>query len=211
MSNDPSDAQRRMLLQVAAAIAATGASGVNGASAMPLTAAASGRAGDFDFLSGEWKIRNRRLKGQVWDEFEGEATVKSILGGIVSVEELRIPARNFSGMGLRVLDVERKLWADYWVNSQSGIVGPPSWGAFTDGVGPFDADETEDGKPVVVRGEWAQLAPGACRWRQSVSRDGGRTWSENWVMDWRRVQARLDCLQRQTNRHALLFTHRHAC
>jgi hypothetical protein len=34
-----------------------------------------------------------------FDEFESEATAFSILGGLASVEELRMPARSFSGMG----------------------------------------------------------------------------------------------------------------
>ena len=58
-----------------------------------------GKPSDFDFLSGSWKIRNRQLKDGAWDEFEGEATVHGLLAGVASVEELRIPARNFSGMG----------------------------------------------------------------------------------------------------------------
>jgi hypothetical protein len=188
MTNHPSDAQRRMLLQAAAGIAAAGALGLNGASAAPGSPAATGKPGDFDFLTGEWKIAHRRLKDGKWDQFDGEATVVGILGGVVSVEELRIPSRNFNGMGLRMLDVERKVWADYWVNGQNGVMNPPSWGTFTNGIGPFDADETDAGKPVIVRGEWEQLAPGSCRWRQSVSRDGGKTWEENWIMHWRRVK-----------------------
>ena len=59
---------------------------------------ATGNPRDFDFLAGEWKIRNRRLttaETPEWDEFEGEATCWTILGGIGSIEELRIPARNF--------------------------------------------------------------------------------------------------------------------
>lgn len=188
MTNDPSDAQRRMLLQVAAGIAATSALGMSGANAAPAKPGAHGKAGDFDFLSGEWKIAHRRLKDGKWDQFDGEATVVGILGGVASVEELRIPSRNFNGMGLRLLDVERKVWADYWVNQQSGTITTPSWGNFTNGVGPFDADETEGGKPVIVRGEWDQITPVSCRWRQSVSRDGGKAWEENWIMHWRRVQ-----------------------
>jgi hypothetical protein len=43
--------------------------------------------------------------------------VHGILAGVGSVEELRIPARNFSGMGLRLLDLEKKVWADHWVNA----------------------------------------------------------------------------------------------
>lgn len=43
-----------------------------------------------------------------------------LLGGIASVEDLRIPARGFSGLGLRLLDTERRLWADYGVNGKGG-------------------------------------------------------------------------------------------
>ncbi len=71
-----------------------------------------GQPGEFDFLIGDWKIKNRRLKGpNQWDEFEGESTCWSVLNGVGSIEELRIPARNFFGMGLRLLDRETGLGA----------------------------------------------------------------------------------------------------
>jgi hypothetical protein len=187
MTKDHIDAYRRTLLQIAAGLA--GAGQINAAGATETRAAphATGKPGDFDFLSGHWKIRHRRLKDQVWDSFDGEASVFGILGGIASVEELRIPARNFSGMGLRLLDVERKLWADYWVGGQSGVARPPVWGSFADGAGTWDAEETEDGKPVIVRGMWDQITAQSCRWRQAVSRDSGISWDENWIMHWQRA------------------------
>ena len=56
---------------------------------------------------GEWRIAHRRLKAPGdWDMFEGEATCWSILDGRAHVEELRIPVRDFAGMGLRTLDPE---------------------------------------------------------------------------------------------------------
>jgi hypothetical protein len=114
--------------------------------------------------------------------------VHGLLKGVASVEELRIPARNFSGMGLRLLDVERKLWADFWVNSKSGVLSPPpSWGSFSNGVGIWDSEDTEADKPQIVRGVWDQITPTSCRWYQASSRDAGKTWQENWVMQWRRV------------------------
>ena len=159
------------------------------ASAGTVKPSATGAPGDFDFLSGHWKVKHRRLINETWDQFEGEATVFGMLGGVASVEELRIPARNFSGMGLRLLDVERKLWADYWVNSKTGVPGAqPSWGSFVHGVGTWDADDVEDGKPVIVRGVWDQITHDACRWRQAISRDDGKSWEENWVMNWHRVK-----------------------
>ena len=97
-----------------------------------------GRPGDFDFLTGEWRIHNKFREGETWIEFPGEATVVAILGGIASVEELRIPARGFSGMGLRLLDVEKKVWSDHWVNAKSGVVAVPGQlGVFEGGVGTF--------------------------------------------------------------------------
>jgi len=148
----------------------------------------TGQPGDFDFLTGEWRIANRRLKDGSWEEFPGEATVVAILGGRASVEELRIPARDFSGMGLRLLDAERRLWADHWVNARSGVLTPPpAMGSFVDGVGTWDSDDMDGDAPIIVRGVWDQITPDSCRWYQATSRDGGATWQENWVMRWTRA------------------------
>lgn len=189
MKTNRSGLARRDLLKAMTGLAALSSLvAVSPARAAAIPPAATGQPGDFDFLSGEWKIKNRRLKGKEWDEFDGEATVRGILAGVASVEELRIPARNFSGMGLRLLDGERKLWADFWVNGKSGVLTPPpSWGSFVDGVGTWDADDTEDGKLVIYRGVWDQITPTSCRWYQATSRDDGKTWAENWVMQWTRA------------------------
>jgi len=188
MTEDAStNLQRRELLQVAAGLAVAGSIRANTAPADAKKPAPTGKRGDFDFLTGEWKIHNKQPKDGGFDEFEGEATVVSILGGLASIEELRIPARNFSGMGLRLLDLERKLWADYWVNSKSGVLAPePSWGSFVDGVGLWDGDDKDGDTPIIVRGAWDQITPKSCRWYQAVSRDDGRSWSENWIMHWTR-------------------------
>lgn len=157
----------------------------------PMTNIPEGRPGEFDFLQGEWKIAHQRLKAPGdWDTFEGEASCWTILGGIGSVEELRIPARDFAGMGLRLLDQEKKVWNDLWMNAKSGVLlGPGTSGGFTNGAGIFDAAETVDGKTFIYRGVWDEITPTSCRWRQMTSEDGGVTWSENWIMHWTRVAA----------------------
>jgi hypothetical protein len=147
-----------------------------------------GRPGEFDWLAGEWRIANRMIASGQWIEFPGEATVRTILAGVGSVEELRIPARNFSGMGLRMLDVQNKLWNDHWVNAQSGVVAVPGMpGGFRDGVGHFFSDDVEDGRPVQYLSTWDEITPVSCRWRQGVTRDGGRTREDTWIMHWTRV------------------------
>lgn len=151
-----------------------------------------GKAGDFDFLTGEWRIHHWWLRGvDEWLEFDGEATVFAILGGIVSVEELRIPVRDFNGMGLRALDVEKRVWSDHWVNAKSGVVtSPGQLGSFENGAGIFVSEDTVDGKPVKYAGIWDQITATSCRWRQGSSRDGGATWDQSWIMHWTRAAAK---------------------
>lgn len=187
---------RRTLLNAGAALGAAALIGdtlTQDAFAQPspsyLGAPEPGKPGDFDFLSGNWKIAHQRLlKPGEWDHFEGEATCWSILGGVASIEELRIPARDFSGMGLRTLDREKKLWSDYWMNAKFGIIGSEGvTGGFINGDGVFLSDDMDGDTPIKVIGLWDQITKTSCRWRQGVSRDNGTTWDWNWIMNWTRV------------------------
>jgi hypothetical protein len=193
MSHAPADDSRRTLLKTAAAGLAVCVTGTGTTLAATADAAEVpyGKPGDFDFLAGEWKIQHRRLKtpgSDDWDVFEGEATCWSILTGGGSVEELRIPARNFSGMGLRLLDVEKREWSDFWVNAKSGVLTTPgTTGVFVDGAGSFIADDMDGDKPIKVRGVWDRITPTSCRWHQALSYDDGKTWQGQWFMDWTRV------------------------
>ncbi len=188
MTDEKSELLRRTVLQAAAAAPAVGVQAAAAKSADAKKEAPYGKPGDFDFLTGEWRINNRRPKkdGGV-DEFDGEATVYAILNGVGSVEELRIPARNFSGMGLRLLDIEKRLWSDFWVNAKSGVLTTPgATGVFIDGVGEFSGDPPE--AKDRSKGIWDLITPISCRWRQFVSNDGGKTWKEDWDMRWTRVR-----------------------
>lgn len=186
--------ERRLILGAGAAVGA--AAFVGGAALAapdeqkaPPASPPSGKPGDFNFLAGLWRIKHRKLKADgSWDLFDGEATCWTILGGVGSVEELRIPARDFSGMGLRMLDMETRIWSDHWVNAKSGVVtAPGQTGGFVDGVGWFISDEEDNGKPIKAAGIWDQITRTSCRWRQSTSRDGGKTWDDNWIMAWTRA------------------------
>lgn len=184
----PEDLQRRTVLKSAMAGLAVGIAGLEPALAAEAKAIAHGKPGDFDFLTGEWRIHNRFLEKGDWIEFPGEATVVGILAGIASVEELRIPARGFSGMGLRLLDVEKQVWSDHWVNAKSGVVTMPGQsGVFVDGVGAFTSEDMDGGTRVLYRGVWDRITANACRWFQGASRDGGKTWADTWFMDWTRA------------------------
>lgn len=193
MHSNPTDLSRReMILSSAAMLLAVNLARASTPKDTPTMTTGNptgtGKPGEFSFLDGNWKIKHRRLKephGKEWDEFEGEATCWSILGGVGSVEELRIPSRKFAGMGLRLLDVEKKIWNDFWVNGKSGVLTTPGQtGGFENGVGTFGADDKDGDKPIKVKGVWDRITPTSCRWWQAVSWDDGQTWEENWFMDW---------------------------
>jgi len=182
---------RRSVIKGAAALTMAGVAGMPALAATAPATPTPGKPGDFEFLTGEWKIANkwRNKTSDNWLEFPGEATVRGILKGVVSVEELRIPARDFSGMGLRTLDLEKKVWVDYWVNAKAGVLGRDGViGSFENGAGIFDSTDTENGKPVIYRGIWDKIVPGVSHnWSSLISRDNGKTWKSLWLMEWSRA------------------------
>jgi hypothetical protein len=190
MSSDDLTFERRTLLAAAAGLMLPQLALATETPA-PARRAPRGRAGELDFLAGSWQIQHRQLQQSgKWEEFPGEATCWTVLGGVGSIEELRIPTRNFSGIGIRLLDLENALWNDFWVNGRSGVLGAAGpTGGFENGVGTFTAEETDGGKAIVARGVWDQITPTSCRWHQAVSRDGGKSWEPNWFMSWTRTGA----------------------
>lgn len=187
MATNDSGVERRAVLQLAAGVAASSIIAPIARAALP-SPQATGKATDFDFLAGDWNIHNRQVKDGKWIEYPGASTVRRILGGVGSVEELRIPADKPRGMGLRLLDVERKLWADYWCPAATGVMGgEPTWGSFVDGVGTWDFEDKDDQGTYIGRGMWHEITANTCRWTFTLSRDGGKTWADQWQMKWTRV------------------------
>jgi hypothetical protein len=182
------DVPRRTMLETGGALALAALAGAAVQAAdrpMPSTALPGG--GDFAFLAGEWRIANRRKRDGKWDEFPGEATVHALLGGLASIEELRIPARDFFGMGVRVYHLKEKHWADHWTSAGNMVVNDPLFGTFVNGDGVFVNEEKDGDVTVTYRSLWNRITPTGCRWTQATSRDGGATWDYDWMMDWTRA------------------------
>ncbi len=146
----------------------------------------TGSIHDFDFLTGRWNIVNRRLKKRWagcddWDEFPAVSFVESRIGGVANIDQIDFPTRGFSGLTVRVFDLQREQWSIYWINSGVGEMLPPVKGGFDGDHGEFYGDDTDDGRPIRVRFQWTRLGPDAARWEQAFSLDGSE-WETNWVM-----------------------------
>lgn len=147
----------------------------------------TGSEHDFDFLAGDWIVANRRLRerhvgADQWDEFPAQMRGWSLLGGIVSVDEIEFPTLGFAGCTFRHFDRARRRWSIYWVNSRDGEMLSPVRGGFDGPNGLFFGEDVDAGRPIQVRFLWTRLDADHARWEQAFSLDGQR-WETNWVME----------------------------
>jgi hypothetical protein len=149
---------------------------------------------DFDFFIGEWDVQHRRLKTRLngcteWETFAGLSYAKKILGGFGNIDDnlLYLPNGTYRAATLRCFDASTKKWSIWWLDARSpGAIDVPVVGAFEHGTGTFIANDTFEGKPVVVRFLWSVPEPDRPRWEQAFSPDGGQHWEINWVMNFSR-------------------------
>lgn len=154
-------------------------------------------ADDFRFLEGEWQVRHRQLKRRLqgeteWSEFDGTARAWGLLDGAGSVDDnlLHAPGGTYRAASVRAYDAEAGLWSIWWVDGRAGrqvALDPPVRGSFAGGVGTFTAEDTLDGRPILVRYLWSEITATSARWEQAFSPDAGATWEVNWIMQFTRV------------------------
>jgi len=150
-------------------------------------------AHDFDPLLGSWKYHLKRrlhpLTGSnEWVEFEGTGVCRKLFDGAqIDQGEWNGPSSRIVGLTLRVYNPTSHQWRLYWDNQKVGILDPPQVGEFKDGVGDFFAQDTINGKTILIRFHWTNLTTGTPHFEQSFSDDGGKTWEVNWITDQTRV------------------------
>jgi hypothetical protein len=59
---------------------------------------------------------------------------------------------------------------------------------FKNGVGTFEGDDVNNGRPVKVRYIWSKITKHSAHWEQALSPDSGKTWETNWQMQFTRVE-----------------------
>jgi hypothetical protein len=153
---------------------------------------------DFDALIGSWKYHLKRrlhpLTGSnTWVEFEGTGVCRKIYDG-ASIDQIEVdgPTGHIEGLTLRLYNPQSHQWRLYWANSKIGILDPPQIGQFKDGHGEFFAQDTINGKTILIRFDWTNLTTNTPHFEQSFSDDGGKTWEVNWVTDQTRVNHESD-------------------
>jgi len=141
---------------------------------------------DFNYLIGNWKLKNRKLKSRLtncteWVEFESKVEMRQILGGNGNIDKYTDTAsgKPYEGVALRLFNSKTKLWSIYWADSNSGTLDPPVVGSFENKIGHFFSKDTFNGKNIIVVFRWDVRNPNLPVWSQAFSADNGKTWEWN--------------------------------
>jgi len=163
--------------------------------ALAIQASATSSEHDFDFLVGDWKLRNRKLKSRLtrsdeWTEFESAVEMHQILGGMGNIDKYTelVSGRPYEGVALRLFNANTRLWSIYWADSKSGALDPPVVGSFANKVGHFFARDTYKGQDIIVVFRWDVRNPQRPIWSQAFSTDEGKTWEWNSINVSERIQ-----------------------
>ena len=100
------------------------------------------------------------------------------------------PAGRIEGLSLRLYNPQSRQWSLNFASLRGGTLSPPTIGEFRNGRGEFYAQETLDGRAILVRFVISDITPDSCRFEQAFSSDGGKTWEVNWIATDTRVKAR---------------------
>jgi hypothetical protein len=151
---------------------------------------------DFDYLVGDWKLRNRKLKSRLtgsteWISFESAVQMHQILDGIGNIDKYTENAggKPYEGVALRLFNKSTKLWSIYWADGNSGALDPPVVGSFANKIGHFFARDTYKGQNIIVVFRWDVRNPQRPIWSQAFSTDEGKTWEWNSINVSERVSA----------------------
>lgn len=152
---------------------------------------------DFDWEFGTWHTHLWKLKQPLsgsneWVEYDGTTAVRKVWGGRANLVELEVdgPAGHIEALSLRLYNPETHKWSLNFASSKTGSLGEPTMGEFKAGRGEFYDQETINGRAVLVRFVTADITSGSCRFEQSFSQDGGKTWEVNWIaIDAREVRS----------------------
>ena len=149
---------------------------------------------DFAFLSGQWRVRHRKLARRLtgsaeWRAFEGACTAWEVMGGAGAIDDnlLQDPVGAYRAASLRRYDPATDRWSIWWWDSRLSEIGPPVHGRFEAGIGTFLGQDDLEGRPMLVRFIWSGITADAARWEQAFSTDGGAEWETNWTMDFERL------------------------
>jgi len=154
---------------------------------LAITANETSSGDDFDYLVGNWNIRNRTLKEPLagsdeWKEFDAIQECRQTLLGLGNFDifHAELDGTPFEGLTVRLFDPQTRLWTIYWADSKAMKLDQGKVGSFNGDIGEFFGHEDVAGKQVIVKFHWDKRNPKSPIYSRAFSADEGRTWEWNW-------------------------------
>ena len=136
-------------------------------------------ASQFDFWIGDWDL--------TWnDTSHGTNSIHKIMGGCTVSENFYDPSMNYSGNSWSVFNPRLGIWQQTWVDNQGGYIALK--GKFENGEMTLTTDtrKAPDGKDVIFRMVFYNIASNKFDWRWESTKDNGSTWKTNWLIHYKR-------------------------
>jgi hypothetical protein len=149
----------------------------------PAPASAGNGSHDFDFNFGVWKTQISRLTHPLTGSRDaialtGTVTVRPVWGGRAALEEIEAdgPNGHWEGMTLFLYNPKAQQWSQSFFDSSDPAPSPPLIGSFHEGQGGLYAQDTFQGRSILVRGTWSNITADAHHYEEAYSDDGGKSW-----------------------------------
>ncbi|MGH7599718.1 MAG: hypothetical protein ACREOI_25470 [bacterium] len=142
----------------------------------------------FDFWLGEWELtwpgeQSGLPAGQTG---RGTNTITAILDSAVIQENfVDLAPNSLRGMSVSVYNQRLGKWQQTWVDNQGGYLD--FTGEMKDGKMILSRQaRTKEGKEIIQRMVWHNIAKDRLDWNWEASEDGGKTWKVNWQIHYKR-------------------------
>jgi hypothetical protein len=150
---------------------------------------------DFDFNIGVWNTQIKRILDPLSGGansmlLNGTVTVRKVWDGRAQMEEIEAdgPKGHWEGLTLFLYNPEAHQWSQTFAASKTGVLVPPLIGAFKDGRGELFAQDTFNGRSILVRAVWSAITPDSHHFEESYSDDGGKTWAPAFIANLTRAK-----------------------
>ena len=144
----------------------------------------SAESKQFDFWVGEWEL------SYVEDGKPGKSRnhVSKVLDGCAILEEFSgAPGTKLDGRSYSTFDRLTGKWKQTWVDNTANYLD--FTGGMVDGRMVLSREMTgRDGQRISQRMVFQDIRRDGLKWLWQRSEDGGRTWSTQWEIDYRRVR-----------------------
>jgi len=159
----------------------------------------SAEAHQFDFWIGTWNIQQKIIqKDGTWLKTRARDSVFSILKGCAIEEHWHGDVKFFwagmkhtkplEGFSIRYYDIKDKKWHIRWMDNLNPTLGDGLTGNFRNGRGEFFHERNTGKGKQLSRITFSDITKNSFHWDLSISSDKGRTWTNIWIMEMKRIQ-----------------------